>query len=147
MLSPWKSSEVTLHFDDILCATFIAVIGSDFRAMALTEFERKRIDRLAASFIEKRRPPKHIRDQLDFGYRISGQSFELFEIRPFWNDPSEKLEEPVAKATYVRKSNTWKIYWQRQDLRWHRYDPNPEVDSLEDFLAIVDADEYACFWG
>lgn len=115
--------------------------------MALTELERKRIDRLAAAFIEKRRPPKHIRDQLDLGYRISGQSLELFEIRPVWNDPSEKLEEQVAKATYVKKSNTWRIYWQRQDLRWHRYDPDPEVNSLEDFLAIVDADEYACFWG
>ena len=121
--------------------------GSEFWAMALTEFERKRIDRLAAAFVEKRRPPKHIRDQLDLGYRISRQSLELFEIRPAWNSLIEQLEEPVAKATYVRKSNTWKIYWQRQDLRWHRYDPDPEVDSLEDFLAIVDADEYACFWG
>jgi hypothetical protein len=115
--------------------------------MALSEFEHKRIDRLASAFIEKRRPPPHIRDQLDLGYRISGQSLELFEIRPLWNDPGKKLEEPVAKTTYVRKSNTWRIYWQRQDLKWHRYDPDPEVDSLEDFLAVVDADEYACFWG
>ena len=115
--------------------------------MTLTEFERKRIDNLASVFIEKRRPPAHIRDQLDLGYRISGQSLELFEIRPVWNDPREKIEEPVAKATFVKKTNTWKVYWQRQDLRWHRYDPDPEVDTLEEFLAVVTADEYACFWG
>ena len=121
--------------------------GNDFWAMAFTEFERKRIDRLAAAFIEERRPPAHIRDQLDLGYRISGQSLELFEIRPLWNDPSEKLEEPVAKSTFVKKTNRWKVYWQRQDLKWHRYDPDPEVDTLEDFLAVVSADEYACFWG
>ena len=122
-------------------------IPLDESIMALTEFERKRIDNLASVFIEKRRPPAHIRDQLDLGYRISGQSLELFEIRPVWNDPREKIEEPVAKATFVKKTNTWKVYWQRQDLRWHRYDPDPEVDTLEEFLAVVTADEYACFWG
>ena len=122
-------------------------IPLDESMMTLTEFERKRIDNLASVFIEKRRPPAHIRDQLDLGYRISGQSLELFEIRPVWNDPREKIEEPVAKATFVKKTNTWKVYWQRQDLRWHRYDPDPEVDTLEEFLAVVTADEYACFWG
>ncbi|MBN1532951.1 MAG: DUF3024 domain-containing protein, partial [Spirochaetes bacterium] len=39
------------------------------------------------------------------------------------------------------------IYWQRRDLKWHRYEPDPEVDTLEEFLDIVDADDYASFWG
>ena len=115
--------------------------------MALTEFEHKRLEKVVTAFLERRRPPPHIRDQLDLGFRVTGQSLELFEIRPVWNDPSKTLEESIAKATYVKKSKTWKIYWQRQDLKWHRYDPDPEVDTLEDFLAVVDADEYACFWG
>ena len=41
----------------------------------------------------------------------------------------------------------WKVYWLRADLRWHRYDPDAEVASLDEFLAIVDRDEYACFFG
>ena len=115
--------------------------------MALSEFERKRVEKLADAFVERRRPPVHMRNELDLGYRVCGQSVELFEIRRLWNDPSERIEEPVAKATYVKKTNTWRVYWQRSDLKWHRYDPDPEVATLEDFLRVVDEDEFAAFWG
>jgi len=37
----------------------------------------------------------------------------------------------VAKTTYVKKSGLWKVYWQRADMKWHSYDPMPEVGSLE----------------
>jgi len=70
--------------------------------MAFNDIERKRIERAVEGFLEKRRPPPHIRPKLDFGYRISGQSVELFEIRPRWDKPDEKREHPFAKATYVR---------------------------------------------
>jgi hypothetical protein len=32
-------------------------------------------------------------------------------------------------------------------LKWHRYDPDPEVKSIEEFLALVEKDEYGCFFG
>ena len=115
--------------------------------MALSEIETKRIERAVSDFMRRKRPPPHIRPELDLGYRIDGQSLELFEIRPFWADPSRIMEAAVAKATYVKRSGRWKIYWQRADLKWHRYDPDPEVDSIEDVLAIVEADEYGCFFG
>lgn len=99
------------------------------------------------TFIERKRPPVHIRNELDLGYRMTDQSVEIFEIRPFWRNPEEKIEQAVAKATYVKKQRIWKIYWQRADLKWHRYDPAPETDSLEEFLALVEHDEYACFFG
>jgi hypothetical protein len=35
----------------------------------------------------------------------------------------------------------------RADLKWHVYDPAPEAASIEEFLAVVDKDEYACFFG
>lgn len=115
--------------------------------MAFTDFERKRCEKAVAEFVEQRRPPAHLRSKVDLGYRIKGQSVELFQIRPLWNDPRKRFEEPVAKATYVKKHRVWKVYWQRADLKWHRYNPNPEVSRLEAFLDIVGADEYACFWG
>lgn len=115
--------------------------------MALSEFEIKRIEKSATAFIERRRPPAHLRDQLDLGFRISGQSLELFEVRPYWRDPAEKIEQMVAKTTYKKTTKTWAIYWQRADLKWHRYQPDPEVDSLEQFLKIVDADEHGAFFG
>ena len=57
------------------------------------------------------------------------------------------MEHSVAKATYVKTQRIWKIYWQRADLKWHGYEPNYEVETLQEFLAIVDRDEYACFFG
>ncbi len=115
--------------------------------MALTELDIKRWERELAKFMERRRPPPHIRPQLDLGYRISGQSVELFEIRPAWDNPEEIIEHPVAKATYVRSSNHWQIFWMRRDLKWHGYKPNPQVASLEAFLGVVDRDDYCCFFG
>jgi len=115
--------------------------------MALSEIEKKRCEKAVSAFVEKRRPPAHIRSQLDLGYRLTGQSVEIFEIRPDWRDATQTIEEPVAKATYVRSRHVWKVYWQRADLKWHRYNPDPEVGGIDDFLRIVDADEYCCFFG
>ncbi len=115
--------------------------------MSLSEFELKKCEKAIAAFMKKRRPPPHIRKELDLGYRIKGQSIEIFEIRPEWRNPKNIIEIPVAKSSYVRTKGTWKVYWQRQDLKWHRYDPDPEVKSIEAFLELVDRDEYACFFG
>ncbi|NWO10892.1 DUF3024 domain-containing protein [Chromohalobacter salexigens] len=114
--------------------------------MALSEFEQKRIERAVAEFMSRNRPPANIRPQLDFSYRIDGQSLELFEVRPRWN-PSDLMEVPIAKASYVKSRGEWKVYWQRADLKWYRYEPTPEVKSVEAFLAIVEVDEHACFFG
>ena len=50
--------------------------------LALTKLERKRCEKALTDFMSRRRPPPHIRDQIDVGYRIEGQSIEIFEIRP-----------------------------------------------------------------
>ena len=115
--------------------------------MALSEFELKRVEKLVTAFIDAHRPPSHIREQLDIGFRITDQSLELFEIRPRWNNPAEKIEEATAKTTYIKKTKSWKIFWMRQDLKWHRYDPGSEVATLEEFLTVVAEDAHACFRG
>ena len=115
--------------------------------MALSEFEQKRVERAIGEFIEKHRPAAHIRPQLDLGFRLAGQSVEIFEIRPQWDKPEIKREHPVAKATYVKTQETWHVFWMRRDLRWHRYEPAAAVGSIEAFLKLVDEDKHACFWG
>ena len=115
--------------------------------MALSEFEIKRCEKLLGQYVESRRPPVHIRNDLDLAFCIKGQSVEIFEIRPAWRGPGVKMESSVAKATYVKTRNVWKIYWMRADLKWHGYQPDPEVKSLEEFLEIVERDEYGCFYG
>jgi hypothetical protein len=115
--------------------------------MALSEFETRRMKKLVGNFIEAKRPAPHIRDKLDIGFRISDQSFEIYEIRPRWNDPTKTIEGPVAKATYVKSKKIWKLFWMRADLKWHSYEPFPDSTSLEKILEIVDEDDHGCFWG
>ena len=98
-------------------------------------------------YVKDRRPPPHIRNELDLAFRINGQSVEIFEIRPSWREPGVKIESPIAKMTYVKTKKVRKIYWQRADMKWHLYEPDPEVKKIEDFPAVVERDEYGCFYG
>src|SRR5260370_26564596 len=116
-------------------------------AMTLSEFEIKRCEKLVAEFVEERRPPPHIRVKVDLAFRISGQSIEIFEIRPHWRNKGTTLEHPVAKATYNKSKLKWKVFWQRADLKWHSYQPSPEVASVEEFLDLVRDDDHCCFFG
>ena len=115
--------------------------------MAFSEIEIKRYEMELDAFLEQHRPPPHIRDKVDLAYRIDGQAVELFEIRPNWNDPSNKHEEYIARAKFLKSRNEWHVYWMRSDLKWHRYDPVPEVRTLREFLNVVAEDKHACFFG
>ena len=115
--------------------------------MAFSEFETKRCERALSTFVEKHRPPVHIRSELDIGYRVKGQSVEIFEIRPQWRNPTEIMENAIAKATYVKTQRIWKVFWQRADLKWHGYEPHPKAGTIEEFLEVVNKDEYGCFFG
>lgn len=114
--------------------------------MAFDEFTRRRLEKIVSSFIEAHRPDAHMRKKLDLGFRIDGQSIEIFDIRPSWKHPEKLMELPVAKTTYVKSQKVWKIYWIRQDLKWHRYDRLPEVRTIEAFLNELSLDPSACFW-
>lgn len=113
----------------------------------MNDIERKRIEKAVATFVAKRRPPVHLRDQVDLSFRFDGRSVEIFEIRPRWDDPAERVEEAVGKARYLKSRDMWLVYWQRADLKWHKYKPVPEVSTIDAFLRLVDEDDYACFFG
>jgi hypothetical protein len=113
----------------------------------MNDIDRKRIENVVATFVAKRRPPAHLRDKVDLSFRFDGRYVEIFEIRPRWDNPIKKVEEAVARARYLKSRNEWLVYWQRADLKWHKYAPMPEVGTVEAFLALVDRDEYGCFFG
>jgi hypothetical protein len=130
--------------------TVVARIERDpsFARARLDEIEVARVRRAMDAFMQRRRPPPHIRSQVDLGFRVMGQSIEIFEIRPPWQGPpDEKRESPIAKATYVKARRVWRVFWQRRDLKWHSYEPEPEVKSVEEFAALVSEDAHACFFG
>lgn len=115
--------------------------------MALSEFEIKKVEKAAEAFLAIRRPPPSIRNQLDIGWRLEKQSVFIFETRPVWRNPSEYMDYDFAKATYVRTQGVWKIYWMRRDLKWHSYEPNSSVKTIEQFFKVVNEDLYGCFFG
>ena len=116
--------------------------------MALTELERARVRKTVGAFIERHRPPHYLREQVDLAFRLSGQSVEIFEVRQaYGGEPGERIELPVAKATYVRTVRRWRVFWLRQDMMWHSYKPAPDVATIEEFVALVREDRNSCFFG
>src|ERR1700704_2102681 len=63
----------------------------------LSEFEMKRCEKLVAEFVQQRRPPPHLRAKVDLAFRVSGQSIEIFELRPHWMNKAVTLESPLPK--------------------------------------------------
>ncbi len=116
--------------------------------MAFTEDEIESIrDQLESEFWAHRRPPLSLREEIREGQRIEGHSIELFLSRPLFQRPGEWGEEGIAKIRYLRSPDVWQLYWGRADLKWHRYAPRPETDSLSDALAEIHRDEHGCFFG
>ena len=98
-------------------------------------------------FWSRRRPPLHLREKIREGQRFTGLEIELFFVRPACQRPGEFSEESIVKFRYVRRHEVWRIHWKKADLKWHRYQPCPEVVSLEEALRIVEEDAYCCFFG
>jgi hypothetical protein len=115
--------------------------------MALDITKSVEIIETMENYIAKARPRPEIRHQVDIGYELKGQSVILYEIRPAWYNSKEILNLDYAKATYVKDKNTWKVFWQRADLKWHTYKPKPTVRQLTDFLKLVEEDKYHFFHG
>ena len=115
--------------------------------MTFNDIERARNLAALKTFLERKRPPPHIRSQLDFGYSVVGQVVDVFEIRPDWQDPTITRHRSLARIRFVRPSNEWRLYWMRKDLKWHAYEPSPRHMSLQSALDAVTADAHCCFFG
>jgi len=115
--------------------------------MPITDTQLLEIIHAGETFLEKRRPPEEIRNQIDIGYRIDGQDVFIYQTQPKWTNPSEFMEIDFAKATFVQTQNLWKVFWINSNLKWIGYKPKASVKSIKDFFDEVDKDENACFLG
>ena len=115
--------------------------------MAFNDLERTANHAALKWFLSLRRPPEHIREQLDVGYAIVGHTVDLLEIRPDWQDKSTTRQRAFARIKYIRTQDEWRLYWMRADLKWHLYEPSPVHGNLQDALAVINQDHYSCFFG
>src|SRR3954449_10726896 len=98
--------------------------------MAFTEIEiAEHMRVIEDSFWSRRRPPLHLRDQVREGQCFTGQTIELFLVRPAFKRPGEEVEEPIARVQYVHTQRAWRIFWKRGDRGSYRYQPYPQADS------------------
>lgn len=119
----------------------------DAATVTLSESEIKRYEKLVAELIERRRPPMRLRKGVDISFRVERSSVEIFEMRAHWTGKGNPTEHRIAKAMFMKHKRNWKVLWEGADLKWQTYKPHPEVDAIEEFLQIVDRDDYACFFG
>jgi hypothetical protein len=56
--------------------------------MTFRKNELAAVEKALPAFLQRKRPLEHVRSKVDIGFKISGQSIELVEIRPHWDKPS-----------------------------------------------------------
>lgn len=116
-------------------------------------FKQTELDEIAPklkAFISNESPPAQTGAQLAFC--IDRQSVVLLEVRPdlqaLMSGEGVKLNEsPIAKATWVRSRQVWRVFWMPADGNWEAYVATPEVDTVDEFLDVLKEDELACFFG
>jgi hypothetical protein len=115
--------------------------------MAVPDTQLRACLKAVGAFIEKRRPPLHIRPKLDFRADIKGSDVVIVEVRPSFRNKRRIIEHPVAKMKWVDSRQVWRLFWMRADLKWHSYDPLSEAADIDTLLFEVDRDPHCCFFG
>lgn len=114
--------------------------------MAFSEFERHLIEKEVGGFCS-RRVPDHLKDKVRLEYDIDNQNVIIYEVRPYWRDPKKHTRAPIAKLTYVKSRNIWKLYWKRASGKWERYEPKESDKVLSVLIQEIDKDPHGCFFG
>ena len=115
--------------------------------MALTDWQLAEIKLVADKYLGKRNEMigEHI-DQVKCEYRIEGQSVIIYERRKkFMGEDYENFD--IAKATYRKATDDWKLFWMRRDLKWHGYELGMFHKDIESVFLFVDEDGTGAFWG
>jgi len=115
-------------------------------SVAFSELELRAVDGTVGTLCRRLSPPR-LADELRVVYEVEGHSVLVFEERPPWRGTGEWTRLGVAKFRYVRSRGLWSLYWMRQDLKWHLYEPEVATVDLAALVAIVDEDRYGAFFG
>jgi len=93
--------------------------------------------------------PDGVRDQVRVEVDVAARYLTIVECRPPWRADvgPEWTRLPIARLRYTKVRRQWSLYWRDRDLRFHDYDLVRPTESVEDFLAEVDRDPTAIFWG
>lgn len=114
--------------------------------MAFTPLEKEEIEHLLSECLADRK--QHAAKKgFDIGYKFNNQSIEFFETLPSSDNEQGFFNLPVAKISYVRTQDVWKIYWVRGSLKWQGYLRCSETKKFNEALFFVNEDIDQIFWG
>ncbi len=114
--------------------------------MGFSEFELQYIENIVGKLC-KRKSPSHLRGQFRAIYVVEEHEVTVYKERPSWDNPRKWTASGIAKFRYSRKHNVWKLYWMRQNLKWHPYGPLPESMRIDKLVTEVDKDPSGAFFG
>ena len=86
------------------------------------------------NFCDTMAPPE-ARHQLRIVFAIKGNAVTLLEERPYFRDPSRRMQTNVVRFRFVAKCRKWTLYYRDRNNRWHIYTlvkPTKKFDALLD---------------
>ncbi|WP_299063395.1 DUF3024 domain-containing protein [uncultured Polaribacter sp.] len=99
-------------------------------------------------YVESLRPEDlEMRKQVDIGYSYDGKVVILYEIRPDFMNPKEKIQLEFAKFRYYKSKKEWNLYWMKSDEKWQLYQPFPVSTHLGEIIEVIKKDKHGCFFG
>ena len=114
--------------------------------MAFTQLELARIEKAVGGLCTRRTQPR-VKSKVSIEYRVKGHDVTVFERRLHWDGAPGHTEGGVAKLKFTRRTGTWRLLWQRADLKWYAYEPRSSRRDLSALVAEVDEDPHGCFFG
>ena len=115
--------------------------------MAFDNLQSLEVIEAMENFLSNVRPEESLRDEVDVSYQIEDQSVIIFEIRHTRTKPRIMIEMKIAKATFVKSKDHWKVFWMRSNQNWELYRPKPHVQNIKEFADLVKEDRHSCFFG
>ena len=107
--------------------------------MILTDLRIEGIKVLLNSFIAKKRFSVSDGQKVCLSYSINEHSVTIFENRSNLNDPEGITVFPIANIRYFESWDCWHVVFLNEDLEWHAYEPDPdlEVESFDGALEVI----------
>lgn len=111
--------------------------------MEFNDTELIQINQCMDVFMEKLRPPEHLRDEHDLMYEIVGQAVFVNEIR---NVMGRTVETEIAKVVFDRTQNGWKLFFMGKSGQWEGLFTDL-IPTFSDAIKVVEDDEAGIFFG
>lgn len=111
--------------------------------MAFNDIEMANIKRCMDFFIEKCRPPEHVRDEYDLTYEISGQAVFIYDTRYV---EGRTIETDIAKIVFNRHRNGWKLFCIGKSGQWEALFCEL-IPTFSDAIKVIEDDVDGFFFG